>query len=413
MSGILAVVSEYNPFHNGHLKHLLLSKKMTRADFAIAIISGNFTQRGDVSIVDKWVKAETALRAGFDIVLELPTVYSISSAENFADGAVKILDTLGIVDYLSFGSELGDIATLNDLANILYKEPRELSILINEYLKTGISFPSAREMALTQYLGNQEKYKRALTSPNNILGIEYLKALKKRKSTIRPLTIQREYSDHNSNAVKKGMASSTAIRTLLEKGKPIHTLVPYDTYELIKEKMEEDKLLFGLKTFEKEIIYTLRRMTLPEIASLPDVSEGLENRIKLAVNNYNTLEQVISTIKSKRFTQSRIQRILLYALLNITQKDMNLSKRIIPYVRILGFNKHGKQIISAIAKNNPRAHVIISVKKFMELNSDNNLRTMLSKDILATNIYTLGYKKDPIANLDYTHKIIDIQKKED
>jgi len=407
MSGILAVISEYNPFHNGHLKHLTYSKQMTNADFSIAVITGNFVQRGDTSIVDKWTKAEMALKAGFDIVIELPTIYAISSAENFAEGAIKILNSLGIVDYLSFGSEIGEIAPLNDLANLLYKEPKELSQLINQYLKTGVSYPRAREMALTQFLGGHKKHKEALNNPNNILGIEYLKALKKYRSQIKPITIKREYSQHNSTTIKKGIASSTAIRTLLQKKKKIHTLVPFETYELLEKQIQDGKTVPSIKVFEKEIIYCLRRMTLPEIASLPDVSEGLENKIKMAANNCNNLEDLINNIKSKRFTQARIQRILLYALLNISQKDMNTSKKITPYIRVLGFNKHGKKIISAIAKANPKTHVIISVKKFMENNNDNNLRNMLSKDILATNIYTLGYENEPVANLDYTHKIIE------
>lgn len=408
MSGILAVISEYNPFHNGHLKHLNISKQLTKADFSIAVISGNFVQRGDAAIVDKWSRAEMALQAGFDIVLELPTIYSVSSAENFAEGAVKMLNSLGIVDFLSFGSELGEITPLNDLANLLYKEPKELSSLINQLMKTGVSYPKAREAALMQFLGGHPKHKQALNNPNNILGIEYLKALKKYRSAIQPITIKREYSEHNSTTIKKGIASSTAIRTLIQKGKNVHTLVPFETYELLQQQKQEGKLLIGgLKTFEKEIIYTLRRMTLPEIASLPDVSDGLENRIKLAANNFNSLDDLIKTVKSKNFTQTRIQRILLYALLNISQKDMTQSRKTIPYIRILGFNKHGKKIVSAIARANPKTHVIISVKKFMENCNDSRLRNMLSKDILATNIYTLGYEKDPVANLDYTHKIVE------
>lgn len=408
MSGILAVISEYNPFHNGHVKHLSYSKQLTKADFCIAIISGNFVQRGDTSLVDKWTKAEMALKAGFDIVLELPTIYAISSAENFAEGAIKILNSLGIVDFLSFGSELGEISPLNDLANLLYKEPKELSLLINQHVKTGISFPRAREMALMQYLGGHSKHKQALTNPNNILGIEYLKALKKYKSPIKPITIKREYSEHNSSTIKNGIASSTAIRSLIHKKKNIHTLVPFETYELLEKQIQAGKIVPSLASFEKEIIYALRCMTLPEIAALPDVSEGLENRIKLAANNCNHLNDLIQMIKSKQFTSTRIQRILLYALLHITQKDMNASKRTTPYIRVLGFNKHGKKIVSAIAKQNPKTHIIISVKKFMENNTDHHLRSMLSKDILATNLYTLGYENEPVANLDYTHKIVEI-----
>lgn len=408
MSGILAVISEYNPFHNGHVKHLTYSKQLTKADFSIAVISGNFVQRGDTSLVDKWTKAEMALKAGFDIVLELPTIYAISSAENFAEGAIKILNSLGIVDFLSFGSELGEISPLNDLANFLYKEPKELSLLINQYVKTGISFPRAREMALMQYLGGHTKYKQALNSPNNILGIEYLKALKKYKSPIKPITIKREGSQHNSTAIKNGIASSTAIRSLIQKKKNVHTLVPFETYELLEKQIQDGKIVPSLAVFEKEIIYTLRCMTLSEIAAMPDVSEGLENRIKIAANHCNHLSDLIQSIKSKQFTATRIQRILLYALLKISQKDMNASKRVTPYIRVLGFNKHGKKIVSAIAKQNPKTHVIISVKKFMESNTDSHLRNMLSKDILATNIYTLGYESESVANLDYTHKIVEI-----
>lgn len=304
MSGILAIISEYNPFHNGHLKHLTYSKQLTKADFSIAVMSGNFVQRGEPALVDKWTRTEMALKAGFDIVLELPTIYSISSAENFAEGAIKMLNSLGIVDYLSFGSELGEITPLNDLANLLYKEPKELSLLINEYSKTGMSFPRAREMALMQYLGGHAKHKQALNNPNNILGIEYLKALKKYKSNIKPITIKREYSDHNSVTIKKGITSSTAIRTLIQKKKNIHTLVPFETYELLDEQIQAGKMISSLSVFEKEIIYTLRRMTLPEIACLPDVSEGLENRIKMAANNCNNLTDLIHTIKSKRFTRN-------------------------------------------------------------------------------------------------------------
>ena len=315
---------------------------------------------------------------------------------------------MGIVDYLSFGSELGQIEPLDDLANLLYREPKDLSAMISQFVKTGLSYPRAREMALMRFLNGNPIYQQALNSPNNILGIEYLKSLKKHRSKIKPITIKREYSDYNAKTIKKGIASSTAIRTMLQKNKNIHTVVPYETYELLENEKKNGRIVLDLSAYEKEIIYTLRSMTLSEIASLPDVSEGLENRIKVAVNSYNHINEVIEHIKTKRFTQTRIQRILLYALLHITEKNMNMAKRTTPYVRVLGFNKHGKKIISAIAKQNPKSHIIISVKKFMENNSDSRLRDMLSKDILATNIYTLAYENEPLANLDYTTKVIEL-----
>lgn len=408
MDGILGIVSEYNPFHNGHLHHLEVSKQLTKSDFTVAVMSGNFVQRGDTSLVNKWVKTEMALKGGIDLVIELPTIYAISSAENFADGAIKILNSLGVVDYVSFGSEIGEITPLNEVANVLYKEPKEFSNLITTQLRSGLSYPKAREIALNQYFGSSKKYSEILNNPNNILGVEYLKSIKRHRSHIRPLTIKRDYSDYNSTKVKNGIASATAIRTMIQNKKNVHYVVPYETYDLLDECIKNEEIISDLSIFEKEIIYTLRKMTLSEIAALPDVSEGLENKIKAAANNFNTLEELISNIKSKRYTQSRIQRILLYVLLNITQKDMNSSKRITPYIRVLGFNKHGKRIISAIAAANPKLNIIVSVKKFMENSNNAALRNMISKDIFATNVYTLGYKKKPLANLDYTHKVIEI-----
>ncbi len=407
MDGILGIVSEYNPFHNGHLHHLEISKQVTKTAFTVVVMSGNFVQRGDTSLINKWVKTEMALKAGVDLVIELPTVYSISSAENFADGAVKILNSLGVVDFISFGSEIGEINPLNDVANILYKEPKEFSSLITTQLKSGLSYPKAREIALSQFFGSSKKYSEILNNPNNILGVEYLKSLKRHRSHIKPLTIKRDYSDYNSKNEKNGIASATAIRTMIQANKNVHYVVPYETYELLDEEMTNGRIVKDLSVFEKEIIYTLRKMPLSEIANLPDVSEGLENKIKLAANNCNNFEDLMQNIKSKRYTQTRIQRILLYALLGISQKDINASKKVTPYIRVLGFNKHGKRIISAIAAANPKLNIIVSVKKFMENSNDTLLRNMISKDILATNIYTLGYKKDSVANLDYTHKVIE------
>ena len=219
MDGILGIVSEYNPFHNGHLHHLEVSKQITKTDFSVVVMSGNFVQRGDTSLINKWVKTEMALKAGIDLVIELPTVYAISSAENFADGAIKILNSLGVVDFVSFGSEIGEITPLNDIANILYREPKEFSSLITAQLKSGLSFPRAREIAINQFFGTSKKYSEILNNPNNILGIEYLKSLKKHRSHIRPLTIKRDYSDYNSTKIKKGIASATAIRTMIENKK--------------------------------------------------------------------------------------------------------------------------------------------------------------------------------------------------
>jgi len=337
------------------------------------------------------------------------TINCILSLLNFTKGSIKILNSLKIIDYLSFGSEIGQIKALDDVATVLAKEPKDFSDIIKHQLKSGLSYPKAREIALQMYFGNSPIYTEALQNQNNILGVEYIKALKKSKSTITPITIKRNYSDYNSKSIKNGIASSTAIRYMIEKGKNIHSVVPFETYEILEKLMQNGQIVPNLKIFEKQIIYILRKMTLNEIANLPDVTEGLENKIKTAANSCNDLDTLISKIKSKRFTQTRIQRILLYALLDIKKRDMSVSKRATPYIRVLGFNKHGKRIISAIAEHNPKAKIVVSVKRFLETNKDSTLNNMIMKDILATNIYTLGYKNNSIANLDYTHKILELK----
>lgn len=410
MSKVLGIIAEYNPFHNGHLYHLEKSKELTGSDYSIAIMSGNFTQRGSTSIVNKWKKTKMALLNGFDLVIELPTLYSISSGENFADGAIKILNSLNIVDYLSFGSESQNIKVLDNIAEILYNEPAEYKSLLYDELKKGISFPKARENALLEYLNNSEEYLDVLSCPNNILGIEYLKALKKYRSSIKPICIHRFESEYNSNDFSNNIASATAIRSLVknEKFDIIKSLVPSSTYSIMMDDMENGSIVPDLNVFEKEIIYILRKMSIEEIANLPDVSEGLEFNIKNSVYSCNTLDELISLIKSKRYTQTRIQRIFLYALLGITKSDMEIAKNTVPYIRILGFNENGKNLVSEICKNNPNLAVVTSVKKFVDGNSDVNLRTLIDKDIFATNVYTIGFGSSSVGNLDFKSGIIKV-----
>ncbi len=403
MSKVLGIISEYNPFHNGHLYHLEQSKKLSGCDYTVAVISGNFTQRGSTSLVDKWEKTRMALANGVDLVIELPVLYSISSAENFADGSIKILNSLGIVDTLSFGAETSDIAVLSKIADVLTVEPTEYKNILSHELKKGLSFPKARENALLMYLGDIRKYSGVLSSPNNILGIEYLKALKKYKSNINPICIKRIESDYNSINFSNNIASATAIRNLV-KNKSfdiIKDLVPESTYSILIDNVQNGHIVEDLSIFEKEIIYVLRKMSIEEISNLPDVSEGLEYSIKKAADSCNSIVELLNLVKSKRYTSTRIQRILLYALLGITKKDMQVSKTTKPYVRILGFNNFGKTLLSEIARNNPKLNIITSVKKFTDSNSNKNFNLLLNKDIFATNVYTIGFEYDSINNLDF------------
>jgi UPF0348 protein TTE1483 len=360
---------------------------------------------GDTSIIDKWSKAEIALKIGVDLVVELPTIYSISSAENFAEGAIKLLSAFGKDVTLSFGSECGDISALTQIANVLCSEPKEYLTILQHELAKGVSYPKARENALMFYLGDVRKYANILSSPNNILGIEYLKAMKKLKSNISAITIKRIGTDYNSVETVENIASATALRKLIFSNKDISSYLPTFSFDILKNNIKYGKIVNSISCFEREIIYTLRKMSLSDIENLQDVTEGLENSIKSASDSCNNLEDLINSIKSKRYTRSRIQRILLYSLLNITKKDKIDSYKINPYIRVLGVSHRGKNLLSQISENK-KYPVITSVKKFIDNNNNKVLKSMLEKDILASNIYTLGYEYDSKANLDYTKKLI-------
>lgn len=422
MSKVLGIIAEYNPFHNGHLYHLETSKKLTDADYTVAIISGNFTQRGSTSIVDKWSKTKMALENGIDLVIELPVLYSISSAENFADGAIKILNSLGIVNYLSFGSETSDISVLSNIANILCSEPEEYKNLLSIELSKGLSFPKARENALLDYIKSNilennksdfENYRKILSSPNNILGIEYLKALKKYNSSIKPMCISRFKAEYNSSNFSENIASATAIRELIKNKNfdAIKTVIPLESSSVLMDCINSGCIVPDLNCFEKEIIYTLRKMTIEEIASIPDVSEGLEFSIKKAANSCNNINEFLDIVKSKRYTITRLQRILLYALLGISKEDMQLSKKVEkPYIRVLGFNDNGKKLVSEIATKNPELKLITSVKKFVDSNSNKDLQIIFDKDVLATDVYSLAFENNSLANLDFKNSVITFKK---
>ena len=413
MSKVVGIIAEYNPFHNGHSYHIQNTKAQTGADFVVAVMTGNFTQRGNTSVINKWEKAKMALNGDADLVIELPTIYSISSAENFASGAVKILNELGIVDTISFGMEADDVSTLNNIANVLVNEPPEYKTILEHELGKGNSFPKARENALMMYLNDIKRYANVVKGSNNILAIEYLKALKKQKSSIVPFGVKREKVYYNSTKIIDEYASATGIRNLLlhNQLEEVRKVMPSKSYSILLNNLRQGTYVLDIIAYNDEIIYKLRSMTVKQIANLPDVSEGLEYLIKEVSNKTNNLIELINGIKSKRYTQTRIQRILLYALLGITKKDMEMSRKITPYIRVLGCSEKGKILLSQI---NSKAKVITSLKKYEVSNKNKRfcigkqktLNRMLEIDKMATDIYTIGYKKDSKAGLDYTKGLI-------
>ena len=325
---VLGIVAEYNPFHNGHLYHLLKSKEITKDNYVVAIIGGNFTQRGEASLVDKWTKCEMALDNGVDLVIELPTLYSVSSAENFADGAIKILNSLKLVDHISFGTECEELNKLNILANTLYEEPKEYKLFLQSELDKGLSFPKARENALIEYL-NDFSYRTILSGSNNILAIEYLKALKKHRSKMVPILVPRGNTNHLNKDYTGKITSSTAIREMIRSGniRNLKNALTPSSFTILKEELNKGHFIRDISELEKLIIYNLRNSTSENLRKLPDISEGLEHLIKKSANSTNSLYELIDQVSSKRYTETRIKRILLYSLLGITRTRNGYFKK--------------------------------------------------------------------------------------
>ena len=396
----IGIIAEYNPFHNGHLYQIKKAKELTGADTVIAVMSGNFTQRGETSLVNKFEKTKIALQNEVDMVIELPTIYSISSAENFALGGIKILNEIGNIDYLVFGIEEDNLQELQAIADVLVNENDEFKSKIKTELDKGNSYPKAREITLKKVLLS-ENMKDIMQKPNNILAIEYLKALKITNSRIKPFAIKRKNSMHHDNNINENYASGTYIRKLFIENNfdEISKVVPKYTYERLSELKSHGTYVTSINDFSDIVIYKIRMMTKEEISKIADVNEGLENSIKLASTTCKTIDEIIEKVSTKRYTKTRISRILTYILLDITKSDMEQSKKNDPYIRVLGINKKCEEILSTINNNK----LITSLKKFEENNGENEL---LNIDKKATEIYTIKYPKSVDANLDYTSKFI-------
>ena len=413
---VLGLVTEYNPFHNGHLYHVEESKKVTGCDTVVCIMSGNFIQRGQPAIVNKWARTEMALRNQIDLVIELPVYYSVSSAEFFAYGAIKLLDSLGIIDSVCFGSEYNDIEILSTVARTLIHEPLIYKDKLSYYLGQGLSFPKARALALDHYFSQSGEEDSKLigtimNQPNNILGIEYIKALYKLKSRIKPTTIKRHKVAHNSHVRYDNYASATAIREMLKSTDfdTVKAVVPPSTSEIIVRELSQGRAPVLLDSFDTILLSTIRKMVPSDINAITDVGEGMENRIKKAAQAAGTISQLLISVKTKRYTLTRLQRILMRILLGLSEetfKSFN-SNGGPQYLRVLGFSNKGKELLNKIKSSS--LPLISTVPDF--LRSCNIIqKEMITADILASDIYSLGYPSfsQRSGGQDYYQKIISI-----
>ncbi len=337
---VAGIVCEYNPFHNGHKFHIEETRKKTDSDAIVAIMSGNLVQRSDVAVFSKELRAKAAIENGVDLVLELPTSYSTASAELFALSAVGILNALGCVDFLSFGTECDDIDSLCEIAKLLANEPPEFSALLNTFSASGLSYPTARAKAVESFWGKEKSD--ILSSPNNLLGIEYLKALILQKSNIKPVAIPRKGAGHDAWEANDDIASASYIRDLIKSGRDFSEFVPESANDIFK-----DATPHSITKLEEAILCHLIKTPTEDLRKIADVSEGLENRIKDAALSSKTLDELYNAIKTKRYTHSRIRRIILSAFLGITESDRQANPK---YIKILGHNETGQKIIAAAKK---------------------------------------------------------------
>ncbi|WP_297136683.1 nucleotidyltransferase [Terrisporobacter sp.] len=400
---ILGLIVEYNPFHNGHLYHLEKSKKITKATHTIAVMSGSFLQRGEPALFDKYTRAEIAVKNGVDLVIELPTLYSCQSAEIFSHGAITTLNSLNCVDSVCFGSEEGSIDVLKIISKILVEEPIDFKTYLKKYLDEGLVFPTARSKALYDYINennilniSENKLQNILNSSNNILGIEYIKSLIKLNSSIKPFTISRIASQYNSSDINSNICSATAIRNVLKDNlnlQQIENVVPNPTFVDIKNNMNAN-----FNPVFDYMFYDLLSSTIvrdyENLEKYFEVNEGIENKIYSNIFTSKNLDDLISSIKSKRYTMTKVKRTLNNILLGITKDDVISTKDIcsIPYIRVLAFNDKGREIIRQIKKSSD-IEIITKLSKISHI-SDPLFNTLIKYDIKSSNMYNLIYYKN-------------------
>lgn len=424
---IVAVIAEYNPFHNGHLYQLNTIREELGADRIIVVMSGNFTQRGIPAIIDKFDRCRMALSCGADVVFELPAYFALGSAEYFAQGAVSLIDKLGVVDVLHFGSESGDINKLSQIAEILSDEPASFRASLKQYLRLGFSFPVARSKAIADTNHADAKaIGEIMGNPNNNLGIEYMKALNLRHSTIRPLTVTRSGSGyHETELLQNQFASANALRSLLSSQanllltdnalqdtdsvlQQLKKHVPVPVYNYFVDKSNQEFMFSD--DFSTVLLYKLMVATSESksLSSYFDISEQLSDIFRKNMVDFTTFSNFCLACNSKNLTYTRISRCLLHLLLDMQQETIDALKAndFAQYARLLGFRNSGKDVLSLI-KANASIPVITKLSNAQKA-LDKLALDSLQKDIFSAQLYYAlqGQKYHHTAKNEYTQEII-------
>lgn len=387
----VGLITEYNPFHNGHAYHIEKAKMLTGADRVIVVMSGDFVQRGAPAVMPKHLRAESALLSGASLIIELPVCFATGSAEYFAQGSISLLNQLGCIDSICFGSECGDLHLLKEIAQILADEPIEYQTALKQALKEGASFPAARQEALNIY---SDKYSEILASPNNILGIEYLKALAKIHSKMEPFTIKRIGAGYHDMDIDGQFSSATAIRSDIyqladvnssSESLPlthIQTQVPSSCHELMKKNYQTR---YPVKADDFSLLLKAKLLseTAGSLSHYLDMSPELANRILRLRNDYLSFEQFCDLLKTKELTRSRISRSFIHVLLRITNDWLTAIKAPAPYARILGFRRDHADLLG-ILKRTSGIPLITSPARAVLADT---AYQMLELDIYASDLY--------------------------
>lgn len=419
----VGLIVEYNPFHNGHAYHLQQSKILSEREAVVAVMSGHFLQRGEPALLDKWTRTEMALRGGCDLVIELPVAYSTSSAEWFAYGAVGLLEATGVVDSFCFGTESGIIEPLVAAARLAAHEPESFRQDLEAQLKLGFSYPDAYSTVLSKWyeagkqntiLANsaasttkQEPFR--FDQPNHTLGLHYLIAKERLHANLTPYTISREQAGyHDELKTDQAIASATAIRKLLlqnHQSELIQSYVPHSTYSILCGQLESGILPLQWESFSIPLFHLLATNSIHSLASYREMEEGLEYRIKKSISQLPqyTVQSLLEQLKTKRYTLTKLQRVLLNVLLQHQKRDFTREamQSGLQYIRVLGFTSRGQQLLKEMKK---KAQLpIIHSPASMDSHS-----TFLELDIQATALYNMvKWPQSPRASIqDFTQKPI-------
>ncbi len=371
------IICEYNPIHSGHIRHIAETRAALGEDAAVVcVMSGNFVQRGDIAVFAKHARASAAVRCGADLVLELPLPYALSSAERFALGGVRLLDALGVVTHLSFGSEAGELGCLQLAADCL--RTGEASERIRAELETGAPYAAARYLAARGMLGEKAD---VIKTPNNILAVEYLKALAECSSAMTPVTVRRTGSGHDAN----GPESASHLRRLLREGQAPWKLMPERAAAVYREELALGRGPVFMDALEQAVLSRLR--ILPEAAwrSLPDATEGLGDRLMRFARTMPTLEAVLASAKTKRYALSRLRRMTLCAALGVDQSD---ARRPPPYIRVLALGGRGRLLLREIKA---RSSLPVVTKPAAAKSLGKDARRLFQKEADATDLYVLAF----------------------